>query len=484
MKVTTPTCAGLRLMPLLFALALSLPSAADDLPELGDKSQALLSYQQEAGIAEDALRYMREQDDWLGDMEVNEYLTSVVAKLANGSPEVHQRFHVYALNEPSVNAFAIPGGMLCVHTELILTTANESELASVLGHEMAHVTQHHLARMLAKQQSTMWPTMAAMAMAILAAHAGSDVPMATLSAASAYNAQSQLTFQRDNEREADRVGIHYLEQSGFDPHAMPTFFANLQQHERFVESNAPVYLRTHPVTPERIADAQGRVANLPYRQYPDSLDYLLVKEKVRVLTRPLEVLRKEYTQRMAGNSGQAALVARYGQARLLLREADTAQAYAIALPLENSLPHPMVSELIAEILMAQGKPEAALQYLQEARSRYPNRTALVEEEIEAALGANQPQTALTATEDGLTLQPDDPEWYEWRARAFDKLDRQSDSHAALAEYYWRLGATGDAMRQLRIAQTIAKLSPEQQLALKARITEMQKDKREHTDSEE
>jgi predicted Zn-dependent protease len=194
---------------------------------------------------------------------------------------VEQQFEFFVIEDKSVNAFALPGGFIGVYTGLIVTAQSESELAAVLAHEIGHVSQRHIARLFTQQKQAGMASLAALALAILAARSSPDLAQAAVAATQYATYQTAVNFTRDNEREADRVGVQILEKSGFDPHAMPAFLERLQRSYRLVETNAPSYARTHPLTYERIADVQNRVEGVPYRQVPDSLDFMLVRARLQ-----------------------------------------------------------------------------------------------------------------------------------------------------------------------------------------------------------
>ncbi|HAF00961.1 MAG TPA: peptidase M48, partial [Methylophilaceae bacterium] len=237
-----------------------------NLPDLGDVSQTVLSQQDERRIGEQILREVATSDEVLQDAEVTDYLQALGDRLATNGPDKQQKFTFFVVKDKSINAFAMPGGVIGVHTGLFLAVNSESELASVLGHEIGHVTQHHLARMLASQKYDTFKNIAGIALALLVSRSNPQLASGALTAASATTIQRQLDYTREHEREADRVGLSILDNTGFDVRAMPAFFNTLQRGTRFVEGTAPSFLRTHPLTSERIADVSNRVQNMTYRQ--------------------------------------------------------------------------------------------------------------------------------------------------------------------------------------------------------------------------
>lgn len=238
------------------------PMFAPQLPDLGDSSQVGFTPAQERKVGEAIIRQIRAQGAYLQDPEVNDYLNELGHRLVVASHDAKQDFEFFAVPDSQINAFALPGGYIGVHTGLILLAQNESELASVLAHEISHVTQRHMARMVANQKNSMLMSLAGLALAILASrgngpNSGQNV-QAALAGSQALQAQNQLNFTRDNEYEADRIGFARLIAAGYDPNSMAVFMERLQRANRFAEGTAPSYLRTHPITYERIAEAQSR----------------------------------------------------------------------------------------------------------------------------------------------------------------------------------------------------------------------------------
>jgi predicted Zn-dependent protease len=206
----------------------SLPKdSSNNLPDLGDISQTVLTPQQEQRIAAQIMRDVYSSNEVLQDIEITDYIQALGHKLAASSPDKHQEFNFFVVNDNSINAFAMPGGVIGVHTGLIIGTNSESELASVLGHEIGHVTQRHLARMLASQQYDVFKNLAATALAILVSRSNPQLASGAMTATAAANVQKQLDYTREHEREADRVGLTILNDAGFDVRAMPAFFYDI-----------------------------------------------------------------------------------------------------------------------------------------------------------------------------------------------------------------------------------------------------------------
>lgn len=445
-----------RLLLLIAVFCLAFPRAiAQGLPDLGDVSSVTLSPQMERKIGESFMREARRDPDYLDDPEVQDYLRVTGSRLVESSQGARGDFEFFGVRDAAVNAFAMPGGFIGVHTGLILASDTESELAAVLAHEIAHVTQRHIARQVSDQAKMNMPVMLATIGAILAARSRPDLAAGAAMAVQGAAVQRFLNFSRDFEREADRVGIQAMSAAGFDPTAMPLFFEKLQRATRGVDDGSfPGYLRTHPMNTERIADAQNRIAALPYKQHADSLDYHLVRAKLRAesgdapgAAAALQALLRD--RRYASEAGT-----RYGLAVALLRAKRTAEAAAElarlrALRTEN----PMIESLAARIQAEQGDTAGALATLRAAISRYPNRRPLVYAYASALQAAGRPADTLSLVSEQLRLYPRDDRLHGLQARAYGALGKRLQQHRAQAEMHAIQGSLAAAVEQLQLAQT-------------------------------
>lgn len=441
--------ASIFLACLLFA---GVPGArADGLPDLGEESASVISPTQERELGLEVMGEIRADKAYWEDFEIIDYLQQLGYRLVASSNDTRQDFEFFLMRDNTVNAFALPGGFVGVHSGLITTAQTESELASVLGHEIAHVTQHHLARMIAGQSKNTLTTLAALAVAILAARSNSDISSAAIAAAQAQAIQSQLDFTRENEREADRFGLETIVKAGFDPRAMPTFFERLQRENRVYDSNAPQYLRTHPLTTERIADIGNRVEKLPYRQVSSSLDFHLVRVKiVATQMRPIDAVREYESALHEGRVPEAAQ--RYGLALSLVRAGKPDRAAAEVAKLRSAgATSAMIEGLAAQVQVAAGDRAGAVDTYAAAVKRYPQSRSLTYGYVEGLVDAKQPDRALRYIDDRLLLSTSDYRLYELRARAYAALGKHLLEHQALAESYVRRGNVSAAVDQLQIA---------------------------------
>ncbi|TMG78860.1 MAG: M48 family metallopeptidase [Betaproteobacteria bacterium] len=465
----------MRIPLVCLGLALLVPRAnAQALPELGDTSGALLSPYLERKIGEQAMQEIRQRDQrFLDDPELTEYVNEIGRRIVAASPEARQDFDFFLVRDNTINAFAMPGGFVGVHTGLLLAAQTESELAGVLAHEVAHVTQHHIARLLGKQEQMSIPMLAAVVLGLLAARSNPDVAQAVIAGAGATSIQSQLNYTRDFEREADRIGFQFLQQAGFDVGGMGSFFERMQKSTRLYENNAPAYLRTHPLTSERIADMQNRAQTAAYKQAPDSIEFSLARAKLRAeqgLPREAvahfgELVREH---RYADEAG-----ARYGLASARARAREFSAAASEVETVRKLVgPHPMVELLAARTRLGAGDAAGAREVLRAALGRAPNYRPLHYAYVEALQELGQHQAALAWLAELVKSYPRDARLYGMQAKSYAASGKRLLHHQALAENYVLQGTLPAAIEQLQLAQKSGDGDFYQLSAVEARLRDL------------
>jgi predicted Zn-dependent protease len=371
---------------------------------------------------------------YLDDPEIESYLNQLGYKLVSVSSRNQREFTFFVVNDTTINAFAMPGGNIGVHTGLLLASQSESELASVIAHEISHVTQDHIPRMLAAQNQGYWPTMAALALALLASRSNSNLASAAIATTQAVSVQNQLNYSRDYEREADRLGYDMLTRAAFDPRGMSGFFNRLQRASRFYDSSAPAYLRTHPLTSDRIADMEARSETAPYQQVEDSLEFQLVRARLRAQeNNPADaVLAARNTLKEKRYSNETA--AHYGLATALLRARQFKEAEAeVQKLLSSKTTSPMLQQLAAHAALAAGNPTLSLQRYQAGSNTYPGYRPLQYGYISALLSAGRSNDALAQVDKQLMLYPLDRRLWRLAAETHARLGHRLLSHRAQAE---------------------------------------------------
>jgi predicted Zn-dependent protease len=425
---------------------------ANELPDLGDSSQLVISAKEEQAIARAILREVAVSPEIIQDIEVIDYLKNLGNRLVAYSPNKTQQFNFFVVNESSINAFAMLGGVIGVHTGLILASNSESEVASVLGHEIAHVTQRHLPRMIAQQKNDTIKSVLGIALALLVARANPQLSAGTMTAASAMGVQKQLDFTRENEKEADRVGFQILTDAGFDGRAMVSFFGTLQKGSRFSEGAAPSFLRTHPITTERISDMSNRVKDTRYRQIPDNPDFVYIKSKLRATNGTPQSAVAEFEGSIKDKRYMNEAAERYGLAIAYMRKNDFVKARQEVEWLKtNAKKDALIETLACKLEVATNQPTQALNLYLKALNIYPNYRALIYGLAEHYLMTNEPEKTIRLINDKLNIYPDDSYFFELLSKAYSKQGKELLQYQAQSEAYYRKFNLPRAIEQMEFA---------------------------------
>ena len=449
--------------------------AANDLPDLGESAQSVFTPQQERALGNNIMAEIRAYKDFDDDPEVVDYLNSLGNRLVSNSTDRGRTFEFFLMRDNTLNAFALPGAFVGVHTGLLLAAESESELASVLAHEIGHVTQRHIARQIAGQERSGWATLAALALAILVARSNAQAAQAAVVGAQAASIQSQLDYTREYEREADRTGVELLSKAGFDARGAVSFFERLQRNNRVYETNAPQYLRTHPLTSDRIADIQNRVEQLPVKQAPDSLDFQLVRAKLRALLHPAKDALRYFDglrQEAPNANHDTAVVASYGLATVLRRMNDFVGAEKALAAARKKAPNALTENLAAKIKRDLKDPKAAVGIYQAGLKHFGDSRALSYGYAETLIETNDSKQALAFLADRLLITSGDPELYDLQGKAYAAQGKKLLQHQSLAEAYVRIGNLSAAVDQLQIAVRSGDGDYYQQSSVEARLKEL------------
>lgn len=469
----------MKLKILSVALSLALlptqPSAIEieklQLPDMGDSSGALISPIEEQEFGAAFFRNLHSQTEINQDLEIQQYIQNIGRQLATNSDNPSTPFHFFVVMDPNINAFAGPGGYIGVNSGLILLTEAESELASVMAHEIGHVTQRHLYRQIEAANKMSIPTVAATLAAILIGTQSPRMGQAALMAVQAGSIQFQINFTRDNEKEADRVGMQTLAESSFDPRSMPTFFERLQQSTRYYGKGVPEFLRTHPVSESRIADTRGRAETYPYRQYPDSIGYSLTKAKLYVLnTHDKEAALKHFAGLEQQGTTEQRAVARYGIGLVHLKHLEYQPASEIFQQLASQYPNqPQYIAALARTAMDNHQFDKANQLFAQASHSFPNNDAIKIEYTRCLLKNDKTEQARQILLTLSDTQKDQLFYYETLAQIHAALKQPAESHRYMAEYYFASGQTEDAIMQIRLAKQEKNINYQLQAILDDRL---------------
>ena len=448
-------------------------AGADDvkLPDMGSPADAILSKNDEARIGRSIMRDIRNSGMVVEDPLINEYINEVGNRVAAQTNDGDHNFTFFVVNDHRINAFALPGGYIGVHTGLLEATRSEDELAGVLAHEVAHVTQRHIARAIhaSSRQSILSTAIMLGAMIAGAAGAGGDVMQAGMAVAQGTAAQSQINFTRAHEHEADRVGIDALSDAGFDPYGMASFFDVMsRQNSRAPDERTPAFLMTHPVTSSRIAEARDRARHYPQVRSDDSISYGIAK--VRITVDRFETANEaveHFERRPYQNQND---LERYGRLLAYLRAGLNYQALDIIENLAHKSPDVIAYHIaLGDTLVSLGRHEDALKTYENAIKLFPRNVPLVIAYGERLLELNQAEKAHTVLLDLLNNVPPTPNQARLIARAASEAGENAESLYYLSEYRLMIGDLVGGISYLQQALQLPELQEIQRIRFEARI---------------
>lgn len=445
MKLLRPT---LLTLACLFAT----PAMTNELPSLGDSSSGIVSPEQEHQLGRAWLSLLRGQVRQMSDPLVKDYLERSVYRLAETSQLEDRRLEFVLLESPQLNAFAAPGGIIGVNGGLFIHAQTEAEYASVLAHELAHLSQRHFARGLEAQQRMQLPVMAALLAGVVAAAAGAgDAGIAAIVSSQAAAIQAQRRFSRQNEQEADRIGLINLERAGYDPRAMPDMFGRLMRQYRY-DQKPPEFLLTHPVSESRIADTRNRAEQYPNGGVQDSLRYQLMRARIQ--------LKFESTPGLSAKRFRAMLsddpsldAARYGLALAQIAGGQLDEAATNLQPLLEKEPDDATYNLAQiELDITANRLQAAQQRVERLLQLYPGSYPVRQANIDLLTKQNRLEQAERELDRLIEARRNDPDiWYQVsEIRGLTK--NIVGLHQARAEFFALVGDYDQAIEQLDFAK--------------------------------
>lgn len=476
---------------------------ADRLPTLGDPTVDELSPMAEQKLGQAIWKDLQRQKAVYEDPEIQAYLTALGQRLLQaaqqaGYADPEQTVRLFAVKDPTLNAFALPGGYIGVHTGLIAATANEGELASVLAHEIGHVTQRHIARMLSRSKQTSLLMMGAMVLAMLAASNSPNGAQGMMALGSTLAIGDQMGFSRDAEREADRIGLVILQGAGFAPQTMIGMFQKLQQASKFYESvTSPAYLRSHPMTVERYSDVQARLRDLGGAASATAgaashaeFEFALVRARARAMSdTSVDGLRTQARRLQADlNLAQSDLdkaALNYGLAVIALeqRQFMQAQTWLDKARQLAPAPHPAFDRLQILRQAGLGEQRERLRLAQQAVARYPDSVPLQREVTDALMANGRDKEATDLLLVLVRQHKDDAALWGDLAKAWQAQGKSAQHHAAMAERYVLLGGTQAAIEQLTLARQDKQANFVDASMIDARLTELRAQRRIEVDEE-
>jgi beta-barrel assembly-enhancing protease len=476
---------GLKTL-IVFLLSASLPlqtlaqtNTGNDLPDIGSPASSTLTIDDEFHIGLQVMRQLRGEGQVIEDPECTEYIQALGSRIvAQASGDSAQRFTFFFVQDDAINAFALPGGFIGVNYGLVLATRNEAQLAGVLAHEIAHVTQRHIARRVRSSGRQSIATMAAILAAILvgAATGSGDATMAGVSMAQGAAMQQSINFTRGNENEADRGGMSFLAAAGFDPYGMPDFFETIGRRSPVLASSRnalPEILQTHPVSTNRIAESRARAAQFKdIKPTAESVSYVLTRERLRVLATPTEDnVRRYYAERREQQRQSAG--ERYGEALANYQAGDARAALDTLFDLAREYPQiPMLQSTLGQAYMSAGDTDAALSTFRRALSLSPRNIPLTLRYAESLMKAGDAKTAHAVLLDLFNNVTPTPEQIRFTALAASTAGDTGDAAFYMSEYHIATGNLPLSVSQLEMALAAPNITAVQRGRYQARLDEV------------
>lgn len=477
-KVLQATAIPLLTAYLLFSpLSIAQQESKNALPNIGNAAVSTLSLEKERQYGDIMLRQMRASQPMIHDPVLVEYVNDLGNQLVKHADNVNYSFNFFLINNKDINAFAFFGGNVGIHTGLITLADEESELASVIAHEISHVTQRHLARKLESNNRNSPLTTAGLISSVLLTLVNPQLGMAALQTTMAASQQANINYTRINEKEADRVGISLLARSGFNPASAAHFFGKLSEKYRYA-SKPPAMLLTHPLPESRIADVRNRVQNFPSKLLPPSLDFELAKARIiaRYETKPQDnikqslfnISKQRYVYRAAID---------YGLAISYFEDKQYDQAEQLLLKLlKDDSRNLFYVDVLTDVYIKQKQFDKALTMLESLNKLMPNNRVISLNYANAAYEAGELNLAVNLLQDFLIAQPNSFIAHDLLANVYDKQGNKPQFHSAKAEVYALLGAYPRAIDELQMGYKNIDDEPLLQKRFKARISQFQQKK--------
>jgi len=434
----------------LIILFVSKAGFANDLPELGSHFDNLLTQNDEKKITFQILSQVYQSNNVINDSEINNYIERLGSKLSMEGTDDKLSLKFFIIDDPSINAFAMLGGIIGIHTGLIFAANTESELSSVLSHEIAHITQKHLLRLFDSQARNSFKSYLALAIAILAARSNSQVASGAIVAANAAQVQSALDFTRENEKEADRVGIEILNKSGFDPKGFIDFFRTLQRFNTFSSGAAPSFLRTHPITSDRISDIEDRLKEFRYVQKASNLEFYLIKAKLKAFLGDKDLIVGIFEREINDKTSLNLEASLFGLSYAYLRKNDVFKARKTFNLIKN-LDNPMFYQLEATILVNEKKYEEASKVYKDALEKYANNISLIIGKANLLINSKQANLAIEFLKKYVDLYPSNHLIYESLAKSYSIVGKKLLEHENLANAFYYKYDIQEAVTQMDLA---------------------------------
>ena len=440
---------------IFFIIFFSFLSHSDELPELGSSFDSLINSADEKKIKFQIMEQVFSSNTVIQDPEINDYLNNLGNELLSANSQVNEDINFFIVNDNSINAFAMLGNVIGVHTGLLFAANTESELASVLSHEIAHLTQKHLLRLFNSQAKNSYKSYLALAIAILAARSSPQLASGAITAASAAQTQNLLDYTRSNEQEADSIGLQILDKAGYDPKGFIDFFSTIQKFNNFSSGAAPAFLRTHPITSDRISEIQNRLKNYKYIQKKNKLEFYFTKAKLKSLIGNHSDIDEIFKNEIKMKRYMSESAAYYGLVYAFLRQNKIIDARNTFDILYNmKIENPMIYELNARLLIKEKKYQKAFEIYKIGIDKYPYYRTFILGVSDLLIQSGKSDKAIELLKSYLPYFKKDPLFYHLIAQAYNQKGEYLLEHENLSDAYYFQYDMLNAISQMDLAVKI------------------------------
>lgn len=446
---------------LSFSLSGLTPSLAQPIgiPSMGPASGTELSPSLERTLGDAIMEQGRRDSQYISEPIINQYLTQMGQNLARFSPvPLNYDITVFGMRDRSINAFALPGGYIGINTGLIVAAQSESELASVVAHEIAHVAQRHVARGMTQSSQSNYLMIASLVGALLAGLAGSaDLAMGVATFGQAAAVDRQLGFSRQAEQEADRIGFQMMQGAGFNPQGMADMFKRLMHNSRLNE--APnTYATTHPLSAQRLSDVENRIMSVNSKATQQENEFWFIQAAAMVIQAQggaaLQAVQRRLQEASSSSSGAKQASALYGLAYIANQRRDLSSAESYLKEAQaTGVASAALDALEVELLLGQTKFDQALQVAEQAWKKWPQNQVIALAVVEAMQKNRQTTAMIPFLKERLKQWPEEPRFYQLLAQALERVNQPVAAREAMADYYVRIGALSSAVDQLQQARS-------------------------------
>ncbi len=465
---------GFLLLSLMNGLSFGALGSEIKLPKLGDTASGIVSREQEYLIGRMWLKAFRSRIKEYEDPLMKQYIEGLLFELATYSELEDVRLELVIVNNPTINAFAVPGGIIGLHTGIFAHAKTEDEFSSILAHELAHLSQRHFARGLEEQKKASFLSMGGLLAGLaIAAAAGADAGTAAMTVSQAATMEGRLRYSRSNEQEADRIGLQTMKNAGRNPAAAAKMFETMLTLTRHAINRPPEFLLTHPVTEKRISDARNRVINLPFRHYPRSENYLLMQARALVaLNKNTKATIENFRLKLRQRSLNSEAIY-YGLALAHAQMKDYEKATSLIHDLIKHQPDQLIylhTEI--EIDLASGRLSEAQEKVTEMLRKSPNNYPLLVLHSEGLMKARKYEQSAEVLKLLCRTRPEDPNvWYRL-AEVNGLAGNIAGVHKARAEYFILVGAFDQARKQLTRASNLLRSDFKQSAIIRQRLRDL------------